>query len=135
MRLAPCFLLAVVLCLTGCVTPRQPAASGPVPAADITVSDIFEADLRQLLAAGARKDEVVLKLGNPDMHRVPNAAYLRTFLPWTYEHHDNIPPADRARWKREYLASAQVYYASAEDGNEILLFFDRQGRLRWYDHL
>ncbi len=128
------FLLAAGLCFTGCASQRPPVASVQSPAADWTVHDLFENDLRQLLAAGAGKEEAVKKLGNPDMHRVARAAYFDTFLP-AFSEKDNIPPGTRARWKREYRASAETYYAGAEDANDILLFFDSQGRLRWYEHL
>ena len=123
------FLFAAGIRLASCTTPQPPVASVPTPES-WTVQDQFRSVLRQLLADRAGRQEVVRKLGNPDLHRVPSAAYLDTFLP-----HAILPPGTRAKWKQEYRASARTYDGGVEDGDSVLLFFDGQGHLRWYEFL
>lgn len=45
-----------------------------------------------------------------------------------------LPPEALAERKLEYGQSAETYHVLAEGGNDMILFFDSEGRLREYFH-
>ena len=97
------------------------------------IRDGFAADLKNFRSSAAPKDKVLASLGGKAT-KVPDVAYLKS-LPHSEYSTLNIPQETIEVWARLYTQSNETYYVMAEGGNDILLFFNKDGLLTVYVHM
>ena len=134
------FLISL-LGLVGCVTQdrlqadRLDALGHPVTPTFVgDIRGLFEADLRQLIAERAQKDQAFKKLGH-HVEQVKDEAYWDKFHRVFDGQPTGYSSATREEWKRNFRLSTETYVVWGEDGNIMILYFDGAGRLWQYAHL
>jgi hypothetical protein len=126
-------LTTVIAFLPGCTGPRSQDQTGTPVKSGNPVRDAFEADLFALRAGHAAKEKVLEALGG-EVRQILDASMLET-LPHAEESTVTMSREVLSAWKRQFARSSETLYVLAEDGNDILLFFDSASRLTDYVHM
>ncbi|MEO6473609.1 hypothetical protein [Luteolibacter sp.] len=95
--------------------------------------DWIASDLKGFRSSAAPKDKVLASLGGKAT-KVQDVAYLNK-LPHSEYSTLSIPQETIDEWGRLYTQSSETYYVMAEGGNDILLFFNKNGQLTEYVHM
>ncbi len=133
------FYILLSFTLLGACSSSSPT---PTPQTDVFGNEIISgnpirdgiaADLKTYRSVAAPKDKVLASLGGKAT-KVPDVAYLKS-LPHSEYSTLNIPQETIDEWGRLYTQSNATYYVMAEGGNDILLFFNKNGLLTEYVHM
>lgn len=133
------FYILLSFALLGACSSSSPT---PVPSIDVLghevisgnpLRDWIASDLKNFRSGAAPKDKVLASLGGKAT-KVPDAGYLKN-LPHSEYSTLSIPQETIEEWGRLYTQSNETYYVMAEGGNDILLFFNKNGQLTEYVHM